>query len=60
MGITIPAKDLGLRNKLINPDFEIWQRDTDVGSITTSQYSTADRWRRVFTYPPAGPFSSNQ
>ena len=35
-------KSLGLRNKMINGRFQIWQRAT---SSSTVGYSTADRWR---------------
>ena len=32
-------------NILINGQFDIWQRATDSGSVTTTGYTGADRWR---------------
>src|SRR4051812_11445901 len=32
------------RNKLMNGDFNIWQRGTSFASMSTTQY-TADRWK---------------
>jgi hypothetical protein len=34
----------GFRNKIINGDFDIWQRAT---SQTSSSYGSADRWRNI-------------
>ncbi|MGZ2374968.1 hypothetical protein ACVI3U_002871 [Sinorhizobium medicae] len=43
----------GFRNKIINGDFEIWQRGTAFAAASVSRY-TADRWRTNHSFGTLG------
>ena len=41
---TLTASNFSGRNKVINGQFNVWQRATTSGSVTASGYNSADRW----------------